>query len=99
MTDLPPQDSSRTPTWRARYDAARARGVPLDPKGEPVEGVTAYPTSYASDHLLVTVVDQDLETLLKRLGQAAGDFGWGVRLENLDGTALDPARASERARR
>ncbi len=53
MTDLPP-DGPRHLTWRDRYDAARARGVPLDPKSEPVEGVSAYPTDYATDHLLVT---------------------------------------------
>ena len=55
MSDLPPDDPARgsapaadgTPTWRRRYDAARAQGVPLDPTSEPVRGVSAYPTAYA----------------------------------------------------
>ena len=100
MTDLPPDESARATgqgptTWRERYDAARARGVPLDPKSEPVPGVSAYPTAYDPDHLLVTT-GSELDDLLALLGAAASDFGWGVRLENLDGTALETTAATER---
>lgn len=104
MSTLPPDDpargsaSGRPATWRARYDAARAEGVPLDPTSEPVEGVNAYPTDYAADHLLVTTAD-DLEATLAALRPAAADFGWGIRLENLDRSALDVPTANDRARR
>ncbi len=104
MSSLPPDDpargsaSGRAGTWRARYDAARAEGVPLDPTSEPVEGVNAYPTAYAPDHLLVTTTE-DLEPILAALRPAAADFGWGIRLQNLDGSALDIPTATDRARR
>ncbi len=98
MSDVPPDDarSARVPTWRDRYDAARARGVPLDPKSEPVEGVNAYPTAYAADHLLVTAEGDALDALLDELEAAAGEFGWGTRLQNLDGSEL--AREDAKAR-
>lgn len=98
------RDSSTDPaeqpslTWRDRYEAARARGVPLDPQSEPVEGVTAYPTDYDPAHLLVTDAER-LDGLLELLALAAGDFGWGIRLQNLDGTELDPEEARARERR
>src|SRR3954467_1443324 len=97
MTDLPPDDAPR-PTgdggegsrnWRERYDAARARGVDLDPRSEPVEGVRAYPTAYDPDHLLLTAGPDDISGVLELLRPAAADFGWGVILQNLDGTPLD----------
>jgi subtilisin family serine protease len=104
MSTLPPGDpargsaGSRNHTWRDRYDAARSAGVPLDPTSEPVEGVNAYPTAYAPDHLLVTSTE-DIERVLAALRPAAEDFGWGIRLENLDRTPLDVETATERARR
>jgi serine protease len=100
MTDLPPDSSSArsSTSWRDRYDAARAQGVPLDPKSEPVDGVHAYPTSYDSDHLLVTNAAQ-LEQSLELLSEAAHDFGWMIELQNLDGTPLDPDDARARERR
>ncbi|WP_375386575.1 S8 family serine peptidase [uncultured Microbacterium sp.] len=104
MTDLAPDDrsaSSRPATsWRQRYEAARARGVALDPKSEPVRGVTAYPTSYDPDHLLITRTAY-LDDLLAALRFAASDFGWGLELQTMDGapTDRDPAIArAERAR-
>ncbi|MBN9182245.1 MAG: hypothetical protein J0I66_04430, partial [Microbacterium sp.] len=103
MTDLPPGSGSDEPrrraNWRDRYDAARARGVQLDPRSEPVRGISAYPTDYATDHLLITVADDALDDLLAELREAASDFGWGIELQNLDGTGLDRAAASARARR
>lgn len=101
MVDAPPNDpnDAAAPNWRARYDSVRGRGVPLDPTSEPVRGVVAYPTSYAVDHLLVTVADDALEKLLELLSHAAGDFGWGIELQNLDGTPLEVAAASARAKR
>lgn len=104
MSTLPPDDPAagasggRSGSWRDRYDAARARGVALDPKSEPVEGVSAYPTSYDPDHLLVTTAE-GLSDRLSWLQEAAEDFGWSVRLETMDGveTGLEPAL--ERARR
>ncbi|HYP73476.1 MAG TPA: hypothetical protein VEP72_05250, partial [Microbacterium sp.] len=105
MTDATSPDSRdgssqpRTPQWRERFDATRGRGIPLDPSSEPVRGVDAYPTSYAAGHLLITATDGRLEELLKRLREAAGDFGWGIELQNLDGTPLDEAAASGRAQR
>jgi len=104
MSTLPPGDPARGSAggrphnWRHRYDAARASGVPLDPTSEPVEGVNAYPTSYAPDHLLVTSTE-DLEPVLDALRPAAADFGWGIELQNIDGTDLDIDTATERARR
>ncbi len=100
MSSLPPDDSiaPQSLTWRERYEAARARGVPLDPQSEPVEGVTAYPTDYDPDHLLITNAER-LDGLLELLSQAAGDFGWGIRLQNLDGTDLAPEDARARERR
>lgn len=98
MTDVPPEPRP-IPAWRARYDAARAKGVPLDPASEPVEGVTAYPTSYDRDHLLITVGGEDLKRTLKLLEQAAADYGWGVQLQNLDGTPLRRREATARIRR
>lgn len=104
MSTLPPDDPARGAaggrpgTWRARYDAARAEGVPLDPTSEPIEGVNAYPTAYAADHLLVTTTE-DLQPLLNALTPAAADFGWGIRLENLDRSPLDIETAADRARR
>ena len=103
MSTLPPGDPARGSagdrrTWRERYDAARGAGVPLDPTSEPVEGVHAYPTAYAPDHLLVTSTE-DVEPVLEALRPAAADFGWGIRLENLDRTPLDLETATDRARR
>ena len=105
MSSLRPDDpargsasGSRGGTWRARYDAARPDGVPLDPTSEPIEWVTAYPTEYAADHLLVTTTE-NLEPVLDALRPAAADFGWGIRLENLDRSPLDIPTATERARR
>lgn len=104
MSTLPPDDpaagspAGRPGAWRARYDAARARGVPLDPKAEPVAGVSAYPTSYDPDHLLVTTVEA-LSDRLSTLQEAADDFGWSVRLETIDGVATEIAPALDRARR
>lgn len=100
MADDPTTDPSARPpiTWRDRYAAARARGVALDPQSEPVEGVTAYPTSYDPSHLLITDAER-LDGLLELLAVAAGDFGWGVSLQNLDGTPLDPEDARARERR
>jgi len=100
MTDLPPAASSDRPAdWRERYDAARGQGVPLDPTSEPVRGVNAYPTSYDRSHLLVTVADGALDELLELLRQAASDFGWGIELQNMDGSPLTPEDASARAQR
>ncbi len=98
------QDPSAQPpktrplNWRERYDAARPRGVELDPKLEPVAGVAAYPTDYDPARLLVTDAEK-LTDILDELGIAAGEFGWGVRLQNLDGTELEPAEAVARERR
>jgi len=101
MTDLPPDSSSDRPSasWRDRYDAARAQGVPLDPASEPVQGVNAYPTSYDRSHLLVTVADGALDALLDQLAAAASDFGWGIALQNMDGTPVTREDASARAQR
>ncbi len=100
MVQETPTDPAEQPllTWRQRYEAARGRGVPLDPQSEPVDGVTAYPTDYDPAHLLVTDAER-LDGLLELLGVAAGDFGWGVRLQNLDGTELEPQEALARERR
>ena len=109
---IPPPDSprgnaarGRLPNWRERYDAARARGVPLDPRSEPVEGVDAYPTAYDPDHLLITARD-DIVDVYNALVDAARDFGWGVVVETIDGErtygTVDLRRggeAFERARR
>lgn len=84
--------------WRDRYDAAFGEGATLDPTSEPVEGVRAYPTSYAPDHLLVTTTE-DLRPVLAALIPAAQDFGWGIKLRNLDKTDLDIDVAIDRARR
>ncbi|WP_019179766.1 S8 family peptidase [Microbacterium yannicii] len=103
MSTLPPGDPAQGSAgdrrgWRERYDAARGAGVPLDPTSEPVEGVNAYPTAYAPDHLLVTSTE-DVVSVLEALRPAAADFGWGIRLENLDRTPLDIDTATDRARR
>lgn len=99
MTDLPPDASSRRRfDWRERYDAARARGVPLDPATEPVTGVRAYPTDYDPDHLVVTTTEE-LPAIRRALDDAAGDFGWSVRLETIDGVPQRDEEALERARR
>ena len=82
MSSLPPDDPARGSaggrpgTWRARYDAARAEGVPLDPTSEPVEGVNAYPTPYAPDHLLVTTTE-DLEPILDAAASRCRGFRVG----------------------
>ena len=76
------------PDWRARYDAVRALGVPLDPRSEEVPGVTAYPTSYAPDHLLITRAD-DLDELFGVLEEAATQFAWRIELQNIDGSPLE----------
>lgn len=89
----------RRAKWRERYDAARDQGVPLDPQSEPVEGVEAYPTAYAATHLLITAGPDDLEKVLDSLVPAAADFGWGLVLQNLDGSELDLDTAIARARR
>lgn len=104
MSTVPPRDSGgegspSKPTWRARYDAARDQGVPLDPQSEPVQGVEAYPTAYAATHLLITAGPNDLEKVLDALVPAAADFGWGLELQNLDGTELALDTAIDRARR
>ncbi len=107
MSTLPPGDPARGSaagggrggrTWRDRYDAAFGEGAALDPTSEPVEGVHAYPTSYAPDHLLVTTTE-DLRPVLAALIPAAQDFGWGIRLRNLDKSDLDIDEAIDRARR
>jgi len=97
MSSVPP-GAPRPTTWRQRYEAARARGVPLDPKSEPVRGVTAYPTSYDPDHLLITRLGA-LDNLMAALETAAGDFGWEVELQTMDGVPTDHASALARARR
>ncbi len=104
MSTLDPDDPARGSagnphgTWRDRYRAARGEGVPLDPRSEPVEGVDAYPTDYAPDHLLITAVD-DVEALLDLLRPAAQDFGWGIELRNLDNTDVKLDVALDRAER
>lgn len=104
MSTLPPDDPARGSasdqrgTWRDRYRAARGQGVPLDPRSEPVEGVDAYPTEYAPDHLLI-VASRDVENLLELLRPAAADFGWGIELRNLDNTPVDLEAAVDRAER
>lgn len=98
MTDVPPEPRP-IPAWRARYDAARAKGVPLDPASEPVKNVVAYPTSYDRDHLLVTVGGDDLRRTLELVEQAAADFGWGIVLQNMDGSELTQEAATDRIRR
>ncbi|HYI50211.1 MAG TPA: S8/S53 family peptidase [Microbacterium sp.] len=100
MSDNPPGGAAapRPGAWRQRYDAARARGVPLDPRSEPVKDVTAYPTDYDPGHLLITRWGA-LDDLMKALEIAAGDFGWGIELQTLDGVPIDHASALERARR
>ncbi|HWM16489.1 MAG TPA: S8/S53 family peptidase, partial [Microbacterium sp.] len=75
-----------------------ARGVPLDPKSEPVRGVTAYPTSYDPDHLLITKVGA-LESLMGSIEVAAADFGWEVELQTMDGVFTEQAPALARAQR
>src|SRR5687767_13147187 len=103
MSDVPPIDSGddgdpgRPLDWRARYDAARARGVPLDPRSEPVAGVAAYPTAYDSDHLIVTETGR-LEGILGELSEAAADFGWGIELERVSGEPETLEAATARAR-
>ncbi|QKJ18410.1 S8 family peptidase [Microbacterium hominis] len=82
--------------WRDRYRAARSEGVPLDPRSEPVEGVDAYPTDYAPDHLLISTT-HDVEPILDKLRPAAADFGWGIELRNLDNTEVEMAVALDRA--
>ncbi|MFT4220462.1 MAG: S8/S53 family peptidase [Microbacterium sp.] len=103
MAEPPAEESrsepKRVPAWRARFDAARERGAPLDPQSEPVEDVSAYPTAYALDHLLVTAEGTALGELRDELEAAAGEFGWGVRLQNLDGTDLELDEAIARAAR
>ncbi|MDL9978511.1 S8 family peptidase [Microbacterium sp. ASV49] len=96
MTD---PGSRSTGSWRDRYDAARAQGVPLDPSSEPVKGVDAYPTSYDRSHLLITVSDGELDDRLALLRDAGSDFGWGIQLQNMDGSELTPEDASARAQR
>lgn len=98
MVQEPPASPDHTRNWRDRYDAARPLGVPLDPKSEPVAGVSAYPTDYDPTHLLVTDAGR-LTDALGVLEAAAADFGWGLRLQNLDGTDLEPAEAVARERR
>lgn len=100
MTNVPPAGGAprRSTTWRDRYEAARARGVPLDPTSEPVDGITAYPTAYAADHLLITRLGS-IDDALAALVAAARDFGWTVRLETIDGQPTDVAPALERAER
>lgn len=107
MTDLPPTDPARPSSddsgsarnWRERYDAARRRGVDLNPKSEPVQGVRAYPTTYDPDHLLLTARADDIAGVLELLTPAGADFGWGIDLQNLDGTPLDLDEAVDRSRR
>ncbi len=102
MSTLPDGDpargsaNGRAGSWRDRYNAARPEGVPLDPTSEPIDWVNAYPTDYAADHLLVTTTE-DLKPVLEALKPAAADFGWGIRLENLDRSKLDIETATERA--
>lgn len=105
MSALPPDDPARGSasggggrTWRDRYDAAFGEGAALDPTSEPVEGVHAYPTAYAPDHLLVTTTE-DLRPVMAALIPAAQDFGWGLKLRNLDKSDLDIDIAIDRARR
>lgn len=98
MVQEPPASRNHTHDWRKRYDAARPLGVPLDPKSEPVAGVTAYPTDYDPTHLLVTDAGQ-LTDVKGELDAAAAEFGWGLRLQNLDGTDLEPAEAIAREKR
>ena len=97
MSDQGPEGRRRA-AWRDRYDAERDRGIPLDPRSEPVAGVEAYPTDYAPDHLLI-MDGARVEELLKILAVAAGDFGWGVRLQTMDGQPTEPEPAIARARR
>lgn len=104
MSTLSPDDpargsaGARAGSWRDRYNAARPEGVPLDPTSEPIEWVNAYPTDYAADHLLVTTTE-DLKPVLEALEPAAADFGWGIRLENLDRSKVDIPTANDRALR
>lgn len=104
MTNVPPQDPRdaarpRSRDWRRRYDEARERGVPLDPRSEPVPGVQAYPTAYDPDHLLITSSPDDFDLVYAALQEAARDFGWGVQLETVDGERTEPRPALDRARR
>jgi hypothetical protein len=69
-----------TPTWRAREAAAQPRGVPLDPRREPVPGVQAFTTEYAPGHLIIS---GDPAGALDALRSAAIEFGWGVEEESL----------------
>ncbi len=94
----PPPRRQRPSDWRERFDAAREKGVSLDPKSEHVEGVSAYPTAYEPQQLLVTDATR-LDATVALLQDAASDFGWSVRLENLDGTPLDLDEAVARERR
>ena len=107
MTDNPPDAGRRSrrqraesqpPAWKQRYESARAKGVPLDPVSEPVQGVTAYPTDYDPAHLLLTDAGA-LEDTLALLQRAAADFGWSIALQNLDGSALTAQDALARERR
>lgn len=86
------------PTWRQRYESARAKGVALDPVSEPVPGVEAYPTAYDPDHLLVTDAGR-LGDILALMQDAASDFGWSIALRNLDGTPLEVETAAAREER
>jgi subtilisin family serine protease len=63
-------------TWREREQAGAPRGVLLDPLRDIVAGVTAYPTVYAPDHL---VISGDPSRALELLNLAARAFGWSVR--------------------
>ena len=101
MTDALPEGTSRrgrSTSWRQRYDDALGQGVPLDPTSEPVRDVTAYPTDYAPDHLLITR-PTSLKRQLELLAAAAADFGWGIQLQTLDGQPTKRRPARDRARR
>lgn len=84
-----------TPTWRAREAAAQPRGVPLDPRREPVPGLQAFPTEYAPGHLLIS---GDPAGALDALRTAAKEFGWGVEDESLTREESAPS-ASPRDKR
>lgn len=96
--DDPVRGTAGDGSWRDRYRAARGRGVPLDPTSESVPGIDAFPTDYAKDHLLITSTE-DVRDLMKRLREAAADFGWGVKLRLLDGRPTEEEPAMDRARR
>lgn len=88
-------------TWRDREDAARSRGIALDPAAQPAGDPTVYPTVYQPDVLLVRVAAQNAVNVFQQINDRAVEFGWVVIDETDERSAVEAGsrRSEGRTRR